>query len=124
RTTLPVRVSSLTSTVERDVLTSTRRPDRLARTTYSLAAPPPASTRTSTKSPFAMHLLFPDPGEITPRSPRVAAARHPNDRAGRTPDPASSGRFPPTSNGLGASTALHLCGNLSEAGADQALPRH
>src|SRR5207245_11198090 len=58
RTTPPVRVSSRTSTVVRELRTSTLRPARVASIVYSRAAPPPASTRTSTKSPFAMCICY------------------------------------------------------------------
>src|SRR2546430_11804987 len=58
RITPPVRVSSRTSTVVRELRTSTLRPARVASITYSRAEPLPASTRTSTKSPFAIHLRY------------------------------------------------------------------
>src|SRR5438270_9736546 len=55
RTTPPPRFSSRTSTVVRELRTSTLRPARVASMTYSRAAPLPASTRTSTKSPLAIY---------------------------------------------------------------------
>src|SRR5882672_1953183 len=67
RTTPPVRVSSRTSTVVRELRTSTVRPALVAPTMYSLAAPEPASTRTSTKSPFAMSVLCPNSGLLKRR---------------------------------------------------------
>src|SRR6202521_4008381 len=62
RTTPPVRVISRTSTVVRELRTSTVRPALVASTMYSRAAPDPASTNTSTKSPLAMPFLCPDLG--------------------------------------------------------------
>src|SRR5437870_11867774 len=85
RITPPVRVSSRTSTVVRELRTSTLRPARVASMTYSRAEPLPASTRTSTKSPFDIRLyLF----QIRALSERGADAseppqRGPAERAGR-----------------------------------------
>src|SRR3989442_3775782 len=77
RITPPVRVSSRTSTVVRELRTSTLRPARVASMTYSRAEPLPASTRTSTKSPFDIRLyLFP----IRALSERGAAASGPPHR--------------------------------------------
>src|SRR2546428_13344787 len=77
RITPPVRVSSRTSTVVRELRTSTLRPARVASMTYSRAEPLPASTRTSTKSPFDIPLyLFP----IRALSERGAAASEPPQR--------------------------------------------
>src|SRR3982074_3582912 len=64
RTTPPVRVSSRTSTVVRELRTSTVRPALVASTVYSREEPPPASTSTSTKSPFAMPFLCPNWGVL------------------------------------------------------------
>src|ERR1700681_339314 len=60
RTPPPVRVISRASTVVRELRTSTVRPAFVASTMYSRAAPEPASTRTSTKSPLAMPFLCPN----------------------------------------------------------------
>src|SRR5438132_9766912 len=77
RTTPPVRVSSRTSTVVRELRTSTLRPARVASMTYSRAEPLPASTRTSTKSPFDIRLyVFP----IRALSERGADASEPPQR--------------------------------------------
>src|SRR5438105_8255157 len=65
RTIRPLRVSSFTSTVLLEVLTSIRLPALVAPIRYSRAAPPPASTSTSTKSPFAIRWLFPIRGDST-----------------------------------------------------------
>ena len=51
RTTVPTRVSSDTYTRPRPVRTSTRRPARVATTSYVREAPP-VSIRISTLSPF------------------------------------------------------------------------
>src|SRR5205807_1576102 len=73
----PVRVSSRTSTVVRELRTSTLRPARVASMTYSRAEPLPASTRTSTKSPFDIRLyVFP----IRALSERGADASEPPQR--------------------------------------------
>src|SRR5438309_12074590 len=84
RTTRLLRVSSLTSTELREVLTSSFRPARAALIRYSRAVPPPASTSTSTQSPFAIEHLFPlqglatllerhfSPAEIAPHAHRPA----------------------------------------------------
>src|SRR2546427_4134318 len=77
RITPPVRVSSRTSTVVRELRTSTLRPARVASMTYSRAEPLPASTRTSTKSPLDIPLyVFP----IRALSERGAAASEPPQR--------------------------------------------
>ena len=52
RTGCPVRVSSATSTTPRAVVTSTRRPARVAEISKVRALPVPASTITSTMSPI------------------------------------------------------------------------
>src|SRR5205085_11721413 len=65
RTIRPLRVSSFTSTVLLEVLTSIRLPALVAPIRYSRAAPAPASTSTSTKSPFAIRWLFPIRGDAT-----------------------------------------------------------
>src|SRR4030088_2091713 len=59
RTTRPFLVSSFTSTEVLEVFISSRRPARIAPMRYSRAVPPPASTRISTKSPFAMNVYSP-----------------------------------------------------------------
>ena len=51
RTGWPVRVTSATSTMVREVVTSTRRPDRVASTSNPRTVPLPVSTSTSTLSP-------------------------------------------------------------------------
>ena len=51
RTTVPPRVTSMTSTTPRPVTTSTRRPARVAVTSY-VRDVPPASMTISTRSPF------------------------------------------------------------------------
>src|SRR2546423_5507847 len=77
RITPPVRVSSRPSTVVRELRTSTLRPARVASMTYSRAEPLPASTRTSTKSPFDILLyVFP----IRALSERGADASEPPQR--------------------------------------------
>jgi hypothetical protein len=51
RTGVPPRVTSVTSTTPRAVVTSMRRPARLA-TISNVCTAPPVSTTTSTRSPF------------------------------------------------------------------------
>src|ERR1700716_1532596 len=77
RTTPPVLLSSLTSAVVRELRTSTVRPARVASIRYSRAAPAPASTKTSTKSPFAMPLLFPIHGELKLKRRFLSVAQPP-----------------------------------------------
>src|SRR5258708_16900801 len=71
RTRPPVRVISGTSAVVGELRTSTVRPALVASTMYSRAAPEPASTRTSTKSPLAMPLLCPSSWRIKRRAGHV-----------------------------------------------------
>jgi len=52
RTTTPLRVTSLTSITPRRLTTSTRRPARVAATSYVFVLPLPASMTISTRSPF------------------------------------------------------------------------
>src|ERR1700686_3087947 len=75
RTPPPVRVISRTSTVVRELRTSTVRPALVASTMYSRAAPAPASTRTSTKSPFATLFLCPNSGHSNSSRARYRAMR-------------------------------------------------
>src|SRR5438552_7450592 len=64
RTTPPVRVSSRTSTVVRELRTSTVRPARVASTTYSRDEPPPASTRTRRNLPLPYVFVMPNSNRI------------------------------------------------------------
>src|ERR1700682_5071374 len=85
RTTPPVRVSSRTSTVVRELRTSTVRPALVASTVYSRAAPEPASTKTSTKSPFA----------TSSSCPNRAVLKRPPGRCPRLPGGAERLARPP-----------------------------
>jgi hypothetical protein len=57
RTGWPDRVTSVTSTLPRAVEISTRRPALVAAISKRWTAPPPTSTRTSTRSPFIVARL-------------------------------------------------------------------
>src|SRR5690242_9558739 len=59
RTTTPLRVTSLTSITPRRLTTSTRRPARVAATSYVFVLPPPASMTISTRSPFTAAARMP-----------------------------------------------------------------
>lgn len=72
-TTCPVRVTSDTSTTERDVETSTRRPARVARIS-KVWTPLPVSTTTSTLSPFTGPMLLPAAVALPNGSSRSLAA--------------------------------------------------
>src|SRR5659263_23887 len=88
RTGVPPRVTSLTSTTPRLVVTSIRRPARVA-SISKVCVPWPVSTTASTRSPFIVQCYRDMLGEaMTDRFASrgfVGRARDAGDRAGRVP---------------------------------------
>src|SRR2546427_4994878 len=88
-TGVPVRVTSVTSTVPLDVVTSTRRPVFVASISYFSTPPSPESTTISTRSPLIDLNVTGCLGHIEARDkfPRFgirAGAMSPLDRIGRS----------------------------------------
>src|SRR6202044_847642 len=82
RTTVPPRVTSMTSTTPRPVTTSTRRPARVALTSY-VRDVPPASMTISTRSPFT---ACPPGRACLLCTPRTASRLPAHPSRGRTAD--------------------------------------
>lgn len=76
RTGDPLRVTSVTSITPREVLTSTRRPARVASISY-VSTPAPESTTTSILSPFTIRAYPSRPTRASAAGPRVPADRLP-----------------------------------------------